>query len=104
MHGHFDWGVGFYGILAIAVGLGFALSSRFSSFFFKYDGKGAVWSSLLGGGVSTRYIVSGVAILVGGEINALLEDAAAKRGVRGAKRRGQRSLGETCDRRNGDAP
>lgn len=41
------------------------------------------------------FYLSGVAILVGGEINALLEDAAAKRGVRGAKRRGQRSLGET---------
>lgn len=42
------------------------------------------------------FYLSGVAILVGGEINALLEDAAAKRGVPGAKRRGQRSLAETA--------
>lgn len=41
------------------------------------------------------FYLSGVAILVGGEINALLEDAAAKRGIPGAKRRGQRSLAET---------
>jgi len=37
------------------------------------------------------FYLSGIAILVGGEINAILEDAAAGRGVPGAKTRGQRS-------------
>jgi membrane protein len=37
------------------------------------------------------FYLSGIAILVGGEINAILEDAAAGRGVPGAQRRGQRS-------------
>jgi membrane protein len=38
------------------------------------------------------FYLSGVAILLGGEINAILEDAAARRRVPGAKMRGQRSL------------
>jgi membrane protein len=38
------------------------------------------------------FYLSGIAILVGGEINATLEDAAAEHKVPGAKRRGQRSL------------
>jgi len=38
------------------------------------------------------FYLSGIAILVGGEINAILEDAAAKRRVPGAKRRGQSRL------------
>jgi membrane protein len=38
------------------------------------------------------FYLSGIAILVGGEINATLEDAAAKLSVPGAKQRGQRSL------------
>ena len=38
------------------------------------------------------FYLSGAAILVGGEINAVLEDTAAKHKVRGAKKRGQRSL------------
>lgn len=66
MHGHFDWGVGFYGVLAIAVGLGFALSTRFSSFVFKNDERGVVWASLFGDRFKTRYIVSCFAFLVGG--------------------------------------
>ena len=37
------------------------------------------------------FYLSGIAILVGGEINATLEDAAAGHGVLGAKTRGQRS-------------
>lgn len=37
------------------------------------------------------FYLSGVAILVGGEINAILEDAAAGHRVPGAKKRGQRS-------------
>ena len=37
------------------------------------------------------FYLSGIAILVGGEINAILEDAAAGRGVPGAKKRGQRA-------------
>ncbi len=38
------------------------------------------------------FYLSSIAILVGGEINATLEDAAAEHKVPGAKRRGQRSL------------
>ena len=41
------------------------------------------------------FYLSGIAILVGGEINAILEDAAAGRGVPKAKRRGDRSLTRT---------
>lgn len=37
------------------------------------------------------FYLGGIAILVGGEINAILEDAAAGRGVPGAKKRGQRA-------------
>ncbi|HEY6852436.1 MAG TPA: YihY/virulence factor BrkB family protein [Terracidiphilus sp.] len=40
------------------------------------------------------FYLSGIAILVGGEINATLEDAAARLSVPGAKQRGQRSLPE----------
>jgi membrane protein len=38
------------------------------------------------------FYLSGIVILAGGEINAILEDAAAQRKIPGAKRRGQRSL------------
>jgi membrane protein len=38
------------------------------------------------------FYLSGVVILTGGEINAILEDSAAKHSIPGAKRRGQRSL------------
>jgi membrane protein len=41
------------------------------------------------------FYLSGIAILVGGELNATLEDAAATRGVPGAKKRGQRSPAHT---------
>ena len=37
------------------------------------------------------FYLSGIAILVGGEINAILEDAAAGHGVPGAKKRGGRA-------------
>jgi len=37
------------------------------------------------------FYLSGIAILVGGEINAILEDAAAHHSVPGAKKRGQRT-------------
>ena len=40
------------------------------------------------------FYLSGVAILFGGEINAILEDAAAEHRVPGAKKRGQRSLAQ----------
>jgi membrane protein len=43
------------------------------------------------------FYLSGVVILTGGEINAILEDAAAKQKIPGAKRRGQRSLTKTLD-------
>lgn len=65
VHGQFDWGVCFYGVLAIAVGLGFALSTQFSSFVFKNDQRAVIWASLFGDRIKTRYIVSCFAILVG---------------------------------------
>jgi membrane protein len=37
------------------------------------------------------FYLSGIVILAGGELNAILEDAAAQRKIPGAKRRGQRS-------------
>ncbi|MGH9617645.1 MAG: YihY/virulence factor BrkB family protein [Acidobacteriaceae bacterium] len=40
------------------------------------------------------FYISGIAILIGGEINAIVEDEAAKRRLQGAKRRGQRSWRE----------
>lgn len=43
------------------------------------------------------FYLSGIAILVGGEINAILEDAAAKRSIPGAKRRGHRSPASMLD-------
>jgi membrane protein len=43
------------------------------------------------------FYLSGVVILAGGEVNAVLEDAAAKRRIPGAKRRGQRSLARMLD-------
>jgi membrane protein len=43
------------------------------------------------------FYLSGVVILTGGEINAILEDSAAKHRIPGAKRRGQRSLAKKLD-------
>lgn len=43
------------------------------------------------------FYLSGIAILVGGELNAVLEDSAAQHAVGGAKRRGQRSRAEMRD-------
>ncbi len=44
------------------------------------------------------FYLSGAAILIGGELNAILEDAAAKQSVPGAKKRGQRSPVQLKDR------
>ena len=38
------------------------------------------------------FYMSGIVILAGGVINAILEDAAVQRKIPGAKRRGQHSL------------
>ena len=43
------------------------------------------------------FYLSGIAILLGGEMNAILEDAAAKHSIPGAKRRGRRSLAQRLD-------
>jgi membrane protein len=43
------------------------------------------------------FYLSGIVILAGGEINAILEDAAAQREIPGAKRRGQRSLAKLLE-------
>jgi membrane protein len=43
------------------------------------------------------FYLSGIVILAGGEINAILEDAAAKHRIPGAKRRGERSLAKMLD-------
>jgi membrane protein len=74
-------------VIWIAVSLLFKLYVRYFSHF-----------GLLYGSLGTLIILmfwfylSGAAILVGGEINAILEDAAAKHKVTGANKRGQRSL------------
>ena len=47
------------------------------------------------------FYLSGAAILVGAELNAILEDAAAKHRIPGAKRRGQRSLDQMHDQNPG---
>jgi len=43
------------------------------------------------------FYLSGIVILTGGEINAILEDAAAQRKIPGAKRRGQSSLAKLLE-------
>ncbi|HVC89480.1 MAG TPA: YihY/virulence factor BrkB family protein [Acidobacteriaceae bacterium] len=43
------------------------------------------------------FYLSGIVILAGGEINAILEDAAAQRKIPGAKRRGQPSLAKLLE-------
>lgn len=43
------------------------------------------------------FYLSGIVILTGGEINAILEDAAAQHKIPGAKRRGQRSLAKLLE-------
>jgi membrane protein len=43
------------------------------------------------------FYLSGIVILAGGEINAILEDAAARHKIPGAKRRGQRLLAKPLE-------
>jgi len=74
-------------VIWIAVSVLFKLYVRhFSHFGLLYGSLGTLIILML------WFYLSGAAILVGGEINAILEDAAAKRKVPGAKKRGQRSL------------
>jgi membrane protein len=71
----------------IVVSLLFKLYVRhFSDFGLLYGSLGTLVILML------WFYLSGAAILVGGEINAILEDAAAKHKVPGAKKRGRRSL------------
>jgi hypothetical protein len=65
MQSHLDWGPMVYGILALALGLLFALSSGFAAFVLKNDGRSRIWTGLFGGGIQTRYVVSLFAIGVG---------------------------------------
>ena len=79
-------------VIWIAVSVMFKLYVRhFSDFGLLYGSLGTLVILML------WFYLSGVAILIGGEINATLEDAAAKHKVPGAKKRGQRSLGRMLD-------
>ncbi len=79
----------------VAVGIWMAVSVLFKLYIRHFSDFGLLYGSL-----GTLIILmfwfylSGIAILVGGEINAILEDAAANRRVPGAKRRGQRPLAQ----------
>jgi membrane protein len=74
-------------VIWIVVSVLFKLYVRhFSHFGLLYGSLGTLIILLL------WFYLSGAAILIGGEINAILEDAAAKHKVPGAKKRGQRSL------------
>ncbi|HUY82574.1 MAG TPA: YihY/virulence factor BrkB family protein [Acidobacteriaceae bacterium] len=76
-------------IIWMAVSLLFKLYIRhFSDFGLLYGSLGTLIILMF------WFYMSGIAILVGGEINATLEDAAAHRKVPGAKRRGQRALAQ----------
>ncbi len=73
-------------VIWIAVSVLFKLYIRhFSHFGLLYGSLGTLIILML------WFYLSGAAILVGGEINAILEDAAAKHKVLGAKKRGPRS-------------
>jgi membrane protein len=74
-------------VIWIAVSVMFKLYVRhFSDFGLLYGSLGTLVILML------WFYLSGAAILIGGEINATLEDAAAKHKIPGAKKRGQRSL------------
>jgi membrane protein len=80
-------------LLGLALWLAVSLAFRLYLHFFDnysttYGSLGAVMILLL------WLYLSGVAVLVGGEVNAVIEDAAAKAGVPEAKERGEREPGE----------
>lgn len=77
-------------LLWLLVSFGFRLYLRFfDTYSTTYGSLGAVMILLL------WLYLTGVAILVGGEMNAVIEDAAAKAGVPDAKLRGETSPGES---------
>jgi len=79
----------------VAAGIWIAVSVLFKLYIRHFSDFGLLYGSL-GALIILMFwfYLSGIAILVGGEINAILEDAAANRRVPGAKRRGQRSLAQ----------
>ena len=75
--------------LWLLVSFAFRLYLRyFDTYSTTYGSLGAVMSLLL------WLYLTGVAVLVGGEMNAVIEDAAARAGVEDAKQRGEKSPGE----------
>jgi len=79
-------------VIWIAVSVLFKLYVRhFSNFGLLYGSLGTLIILMV------WFYLSGAAILIGGEINATLEDAAAKQKVPGAKKHGQRSLAQMRD-------
>ena len=76
----------------VAIGIWVGVSVGFKVYIRHFSNYGLLYGSL-----GTLIILmfwfylSGAAILIGGEINSILEDAAARRNVPGAKKRGQRS-------------
>ncbi|HEV3470854.1 MAG TPA: YihY/virulence factor BrkB family protein [Pyrinomonadaceae bacterium] len=77
-------------VLWLVVSFGFRLYLRFfDTYSTTYGSLGAVMILLL------WLYLSGAAILVGGEMNAVIEDAAARAGVPEAKERGEKAPGES---------
>lgn len=76
-------------VIWLAVSFGFKVYIRhFSNYGMLYGSVGTLIILMF------WFYLSGAAILIGGELNAILEDAAAQRHVAGAKPRGHRSLNE----------
>lgn len=74
-------------VLWLLISLGFSLYLHFADAFSStYGSIGAVIVLLL------WLFLTGIAILLGGEVNAVLENAAAEAGIHGAKPQGQKSL------------
>jgi membrane protein len=77
----------------LAVALWLLISLGFSLYLHLSDGFTATYGSLGGVIVLLSWLfLTGIAILLGGEVNAVLENAAAEAGIQGAKPQGQKSL------------
>lgn len=83
----------------LGLGLWLLASFIFRAYLSLFDTYGAAYGSLGAMMVLLLWLyLTGVAILVGGEMNAAIEDAAARAGVPEAKERGEKRPGENAPR------